>query len=66
MKRPSPLPGVLGGEERIEDVLHVLGRDARPGVGDVDDAPVPAVALLDAGRDLDAAACAGTPRWRSG
>ena len=36
--RPSPL---LGGEERLEDALLELGRDAASGVADLDvDAPV--------------------------
>ena len=34
---PVPVPDVLGGEERVEDAVAVLGRDAGAVVGDVDD-----------------------------
>src|SRR5207244_854701 len=46
---------VLGGEEGVEDLLDVLGRDARARVGDRHRTPALAALLLAAGRDLDAA-----------
>src|SRR5438046_814858 len=46
---------VLGGEEGVEDLLDVLGRDTRTRVADRHRAPALAAVLLAAGRDLDAA-----------
>src|SRR5206468_5891558 len=46
---------VLGGEEGVENLLDVLGRDARARVGDRHRTPALAALLLAASRDLDAA-----------
>src|SRR5206468_1033855 len=51
---------VLGGEEGVEDLLDVLGRDARTGVGDRHRTPALAALLLAAGGDLDERWCTVT------
>src|SRR5207244_10197510 len=46
--------GVLGGEERLEDLAEVVGRDADAGVGDADLGSVGAQVLADLDPDTAA------------
>ena len=55
---PGAAAGVVAGPEAVEDAVDVLGRDARPLVGDLEPPPVRSVGT---GADGDAAARRAVP-----